>query len=121
MSAARGQVPCRHHLQKASACTSARTAARGRRCVVDATVGNVCAALSAAAHGASGSVSRPGAATSSSGDRPAGSTVIDATFFVPATPAVPATVTAFGAVFTDVKATYDPAALKAQGLRTWRL
>ncbi|TXH48805.1 MAG: nucleotide sugar dehydrogenase, partial [Burkholderiaceae bacterium] len=26
-----------------------------------------------------------------------------------------------GAVFTDVKATYDPAALKAQGLRTWRL
>lgn len=32
-----------------------------------------------------------------------GSTVVDATFFVPSQPAVPATVTAFGAVFTDVE------------------
>ena len=64
MSVARGQVPCRHRLQKASACTCARTVERALRCVVGATAGSVYAARSAAAREPSGSVARLGAGTS---------------------------------------------------------
>jgi hypothetical protein len=63
MSVGRGQVPCRHRLLKASVRTSARTAACGRRCVVDATVGSVYAALGAARHECMSSAVRPGADT----------------------------------------------------------
>ena len=60
MSKARGQVPCRHGLLKASGRTSARTAAYGLRCVVGATVGSGCVALGAVPREPRGSVERLG-------------------------------------------------------------